>query len=180
MESKTVKIVIIIAVILGVLAIAGITALVVFTTKSSEPKIIDLNEENQIVENNDEEQANENEEQESNEAEVNQENEENNNEETSNLIESTTNSENSALKAFYDKLETYKGDNVSGEKVNELIDIIRRNNEQNQEYQIRAMADVQNWDSENNKAKTDSNYKVDFEKDEQTGYINGVKIEDAN
>ena len=180
MGSKSVKIVIIIAVILGIIAIVGITGLVVFTTKSSEPKIIDLNDsEADLVDEVETEDEETDEEESDNEEEIS-ENNISDNEEVSNSDNNSSNSENSPMAAFYKKLEEYQGDQVSGDKLNELLDIIRRNNEQNVDYQIRAMANVQNWDSDNNKAKTDKNYKISFEKDEESKVIKSVKIEDAN
>lgn len=176
MESKSVKIVIIAAVVIGIIAIIGITALVVYTTKSSEPRVVDLNEEEQL-EAIDEEQEVENEE--LIDDETNESTEESNNDSENNENE-TTDFENSALQRFYNKLKEYEGSEVSGEKVNELIDIIRRNNEQNPDYRIRMLANVQNWDKDNNQAIADSIYKVEFEEDEQTNQINTVKIEDAD
>ena len=168
MRSKTVTIIIVVAIIIGIIAIVGITALAVLSAKSSEPRVIDLNE-NQTVEKNEDESSDE------------QDSEENN--ETSseeNEVEDSENEENDEANAFNSKFEKFEGDRVSGEKVDELLNAIRSNNEENEDHQIRAMANVQNWDQENNKADSDSNYKIYFEKDEQSGYITVVKIEDAD
>lgn len=184
MESKSVKIVIIIAVIIGIIAIVGITALAVMTTKSSGPRVIDLNNEEQMAEVDDTELETEDAEINENEEETTEnnteENAEENNEENVSMTEESTNSEQSALKSFNAKLKEYAGDRVSGKKLNELLDIIRRNNEQNKDYQIKALADVQNWDSENSKAKEDCMYDVDIEEDEQTGKITRIEIKDAD
>lgn len=172
MGSKSVKIVIIIAVIIGIIAIVGITALVVITTKSSGPRVIDLNDEEQVekisgtdLETEDNERN---------------ENEEENTEGNESSAENSTDSEPSALELFNAKLKEYEGERVSGKKVNELLDIIRRNNEQNPDYQIKALASVQNWDSGNNKAKEDSMYNVNIEEDEQTRNITKIEIKDAD
>ena len=176
MESKTVKIVIIVAVIIGIIAIIGITALVVHTTKSTEPRVLDLNDENQIEEieeDGDEEISN---------LEQTTENEESNREEsgvTDNLDNTTESIEETAAATFNQMLLPYEGENVSGQNVNTLLEKIRNSNEQNEEHPIKALANVQNWDSENNRADTESNYKVSMEKDEESGYINIVKIQDA-
>ena len=174
MGSKSVKIVIIVAVILGILAIIGITALVVFTTKSSEPRVVDLNEE-EITEENEVKDETEYIE-ETTEDTVLEDEEENREQEDND--EETENQESNELLSFNRKLLEYERNSVDGEKVNELINIIIKNNEQNQNYQIKALANVQNWDKENNKAKSDCKYKVSFEKNDE-GYINVVKIEDA-
>ena len=167
MKSKTVTIIIIVAIIIGIIAIVGITALAVLSAKSSEPRVIDLNE-NQAIEENKDENSDEN----------NDEQTETSSDE--NETEDSNNEENAEVKEFNSKFETYEGDRVSGEKVDELLNTIRSNNEENKDHQIRAMANVQKWDQENNKADSDSNYKIYCEKDEQSGYITVVKIEDAD
>ena len=170
MESKTVKIVIIVAVIIGIIAIIGITALVIQTTKSSEPRILDLNDENQIegLANEEQEQESEN---------------EGNNEEESSIVDNSDNAtesiENTEIEAFNQVFLPYEGEDVSGKNVNALLEKIRISNEQNEEHPVRALANVQNWDSENKRANTESKYKVTMEKDEESGYINIIKIEDA-
>lgn len=176
MGSKSVKIVIIIAVVIGIIAIVGITALVVYTTKSSEPKVIDLNDEIQSNDfYNDEEETDYDLDDE--EKNIDLDEEENNQEQSINENDS---SENSEVESFNSKFEEYKGDRVSSEKVNELLDLIWKNNDENQEQKIKPLAKVQNWDRENNKAVEGCYYNIDFEKDSETGYINVLKIEDAD
>lgn len=174
MESKSIKIVIVFAIIIGIIAVIAIPTIVVLTTKNSEPQSIDLNDEEL---NNGVEEVNEETQSEGTISEELTNFEEENEEQTTSSAE---NPEKSALESFKEKLKEFEGDRVSGKKLNELIDIIRRNNEQNQEHSIKAMADVQNWDSDSNKANEDSMYNIVLEEDEQTGYITTVKIKDAD
>lgn len=170
MKSKSVTIVIVIAIIVGIIAIVGITALIIFTTKKAEPRVVDMNQgfidtiDGDQNENSNSEEDREN------------ENNEGNDDEDDNDRDSDDNNE---AKSFNSKFENYEGDRVSGDKVNDLIEEIRKNNEENENHQIRALANVQNWDQDNNKASEDSKYDIDFEKDEESGYITTVKIKDA-
>lgn len=194
MESKTVKIVIIISVIIGIIAIVGITALVVTASKSSEPKVIDLNEDNNVNEylETDEEEVNsetEEDEEENLEIETNKSdnntNSNNNSEESNNnneIAENTSNEtgkEKTGIEAFNAMFTPYEGERVKGTDVNTLIQMIRKNNEVNQNFIIKILANVQKWDKENNSALSDEEYKIYFEK-EETGRINVLKIEDAD
>ena len=175
MGSKSVKIVIIIAVVIGIIAIVGITALVVYTTKSSEPRVIDLNDE--IQANNSYEESLDTEEENDGIVDDESDLDEEDNEENTNDSENLVNTE---AESFNSQFEEYEGDRVSSEKVNELLSLIWKNNEENQEHTVKPMARVQNWDSDNNKAVEGCYYDIDFEKDNQTGYINVLKIEDAD
>ena len=69
---------------------------------------------------------------------------------------------------------------MKGTMVNSLIETIRKNNTENPDRQVKAMANVSNWDYDNNKADNNSNYKVTCEEDSETGYVNVVKIEDTD
>ena len=180
MGSKSVKMVIIIAVILGILAIVGITALVVSTTKSSEPRVIDLNDDIQTNDLNKGELDNEEENNaiiDDNDNESNPEEEENNNEENTSEFNNASNPE---AGKFNSKFENYEGDRVSSEKVNELLNLIWDNNDNNQEHKIKPLAKVQNWDSENTQAVEGCYYTIGFERDNDTGYINALIIKDAD
>lgn len=190
MGSKTVKIVIIIAVIVGIIAIIGITALAVTTAKSSEPKVIDLNEENNaddLISNEEEEdlepeEVEENLEIETNESDNNT-NSNNNSDESNNnndTAENTTSeTRGTGTDAFNAMFTPYEGERVEGTRTNALIQLIRKNNEVNQNFKIKILVNVQKWDKENNTALNDEEYKIYFEK-EETGRINVVKIEDAD
>ena len=81
---------------------------------------------------------------------------------------------------FNMKFKLYEANKIEGTKVNALLDTIRKNNTENPDRQVKAMANVSNWDYDNNKADNNSNYKVTCEEDSETGYVNVVKIEDAN
>ena len=168
MKSNSLKIVIIVASIIGVLAIVGIIALVVLTTKPSESQVIDLNEEGQFSNNDIDTRDDDSDEETSGD---------NDNDEEDDNIENRM--QDADVQAFNNMFTSYEGDRVRGTQVNALLEIIRKNNEQNENHQVRAMANVQNWDKDNNKADENSYYDLDFEKDDATGFINIVKIEDA-
>lgn len=164
MESKTVRIVIVIAIVVGIAAIVGITALAVTTAKASEPRVIDLNEDTQENELLDlDEEASDIEESDSYE------------EDEEEVVDKMKNAE---IEAFNSKFSVYEG-TQRGSQVNALVQKIRENNESNPDTQVKALANVQNWDKENNKALADKYYKISCEKDEETGRINIVKIIDA-
>lgn len=85
-----------------------------------------------------------------------------------------------AIKTFNSRFEQYEGDRVQGTNVNALIQMVKQNNELEGNEKVKITADVNNWDYNNNRADANSYYKVIMEKNNESGYINAIKLEDAN
>lgn len=97
-----------------------------------------------------------------------------------------------AVTTFNQKFLQYEGNNVRGANVNSLLQTVVQNNLQNSEdtsKQITVSVSASDWNTGTKpsgkitsigaKASTGKSYKVTFTTDSKSGYITGVKIENA-